>query len=127
MLYWKVKQSTSSFSPIIAFSFQSSHFQLLQAFFYYLYIPVVIFFIDCLQKEDLDGFPLAKEADIDGHPMVKDDLDGIPIKGDSLDGFPLSKASDVDIDGIPLGSDNGWSQSEFICLFVNEKSGGNFF
>jgi len=57
------------------------------------------------KKEDLDGFPLAKESDIDGRPM-EDDVDGVPINsGDNLDGFPLSKSNEIDIDGIPLNTD----------------------
>ena len=77
---------------------------------------VAYFFISqFVQKEDLDGFPLAKESDIDGRPM-EDDVDGVPMNSEeNLDGFPLSKSNEIDIDGVPLNVDIDGTPSE--CVF----------
>ena len=62
---------------------------------------------------------MAKDQDIDGHPVGKDDVDGIPIddQDNNLDGFPLSKAADIDIDGIPFGGDIDGAPSMHVFVF----------
>ncbi len=59
---------------------------------------------------DLDGFPLKKEAEVDGLPLGKEDVDGVPLESTDLDGFPLVK--DEDIDGIPLSRPTDRSKSK---------------
>ncbi len=63
---------------------------------------------------DLDGFPLKKEAEIDGLPLGKEDVDGVPLESTDLDGFPLVK--DEDIDGIPLSRPADRSKSKYCFM-----------
>uniref|UniRef100_A0A3P9HR15 U2 snRNP-associated SURP motif-containing protein n=1 Tax=Oryzias latipes TaxID=8090 RepID=A0A3P9HR15_ORYLA len=57
-----------------------------------------------LDRTAIDGLPLGRSVDdIDGCPMGWDPLDGVPV--DDIDGVPLGVSSD-DIDGVPLDESN---------------------
>uniref|UniRef100_A0A8C8AA07 Zgc:163098 n=1 Tax=Oryzias sinensis TaxID=183150 RepID=A0A8C8AA07_9TELE len=57
-----------------------------------------------LDRTAIDGLPLGRSVDdIDGCPMGWDPLDGVPV--DDIDGVPLGVSSD-DIDGVPLDEGN---------------------
>uniref|UniRef100_A0A673H6K5 U2 snRNP-associated SURP motif-containing protein n=1 Tax=Sinocyclocheilus rhinocerous TaxID=307959 RepID=A0A673H6K5_9TELE len=65
-----------------------------------------------LLPEDIDGAPIVEE-ELDGAPF--DDVDGMPIDGAPIDGAPLDdldgmpiKGTDDDLDGVPLDQKPGF-------------------
>uniref|UniRef100_A0A8C1V5A2 U2 snRNP-associated SURP motif-containing protein n=1 Tax=Cyprinus carpio TaxID=7962 RepID=A0A8C1V5A2_CYPCA len=64
------------------------------------------------KSEDIDGAPIVEE-ELDGAPL--DDVDGMPIDGAQIDGAPLDdldgmpiKGTDDDLDGVPLDQKPGF-------------------